>query len=79
MAGLRYEIFYRLSNIMCSSICTTDEVCNAYQYSPKNCSLANATGLVGADLSSANAEVVMINAKLVAGKIYIDIILASHR
>ena len=66
------DIFYRLSNIMCSSMCSTDEACNAYQYSPKNCSLANATGLIGAVLSSANAEVVMINAKLVAGMIYVE-------
>ena len=59
---------YRLSNIMCGSICSTDDVCNAYKYLPRNCSLVNATGLIGAEKSSPAAETVMINQDLVAGR-----------
>ena len=48
-------------------MCATDDVCNAYKYWPRNCSLVNATGLVGSEASSSIAETVMINANLAAG------------
>ena len=54
---------------MCGSMCSADKLCNAYKYLPRNCSLANATGLIGAEASSSIAETVMINANLVAGEI----------
>ena len=59
--------FYSLSNIMCASICTADKVCQAYKFLPRNCSLANATGLIGANPTSSKAEAVMINSGLAAG------------
>ena len=58
---------YSLSNILCASICTANEVCQAYTFFPRNCSLANATGLIGVESTSSEAEAVMINADLVAG------------
>ena len=54
------SIAYRLSNIVCGSMCAADDVCNAFKYWPRNCSLANATGLVGALPNSSIAETVMI-------------------
>ena len=70
IAFTKLEFPFRLSNIMCSSICSTDDVCTAYKYLPRNCSLLNATGLIGTEASSLSAETVMINAELEAGKAY---------
>ena len=44
--------------------------CNAYKYLPRNCSLANATGLIGAEPSSPTAETIMFNSDFVEGKKY---------
>ena len=70
---------FRLSNIMCSSICSADEMCNAYKYLPANCSLVNATGLIGSKKCPPAAETVMINVDLMRGnKVMPQVILCPY-
>ena len=58
----------RFSNLMCASLCTADEMCNAYRYNAiSGCMLGNATQLVGATKLAQNTIYVYINAALVPG------------
>ena len=59
-----YYIF-RLSNIVCASMCSGKDGCGAYLFEPKNCTLANATGLIGD--SSHDARTIMMDIDLVPG------------
>ena len=59
---------FRMSNLMCASLCTADKMCNAYNYSTASaCILGNATQLVGVNPNSENTTFVFINAALVPG------------
>ena len=61
----------RMSNLMCASLCTADNMCNAYNYSKASgCIPGNATELVGVNPNSENTTYVFINAALVPGKSY---------
>ena len=53
---------------MCASICTADEVCNAYHFDKASgCTLGNAAQLVGVNIASDDTTIVYINAALVPG------------
>ena len=55
---------------MCASLCTTDELCNAYSYNETSgCFLGNATPLVGVSSLSVDKSTIFvyINAALVPG------------
>ena len=53
---------------MCASLCTADEMCNAYRFNAiSGCILGNATQLVGVNPLSDNSIFVHINAALVPG------------
>ena len=53
---------------MCASLCTADEMCNAYHFNKtSSCILGNATQLVGANARSKETTQVHINAALVPG------------
>ena len=61
----------RPSNLMCASLCTADELCNAYHFNKTSfCTLGNAAKLVGVSPASKENEIirVYINAALVPGK-----------
>ena len=61
----------RPSNLMCASLCTADELCNAYHFNKTSfCTLGNAAKLVGVSPASKEKEIirVYINAALVPGK-----------
>ena len=60
ISGCKVNIIFRLSNIVCASMCTGKDGCGAYRFMPKNCTLANATELVGHDDSAPNAIVTPI-------------------
>ena len=66
----RQELFYtiRLSNVVCCSMCTANEACGASFYVPGNCTLANATGLIGVDGSAPDAITAMISMNLTQGR-----------
>ena len=51
-------------------MCPGKDSCGAYLFLPKNCTLANATGLIGQDNSSPNALTIMMDIDLVPGKLY---------
>ena len=53
---------------MCASLCTADEMCNAYRYNKTSgCILGNAAQLVGVNAGSDETITVHINAALVPG------------
>ena len=65
--------FFRMSNLMCASLCTADKMCNAYNYSKASgCIPGNATALVGVNPNSENTTFVFINAALVPGGMSFD-------
>ena len=51
-------------------MCAGKDSCGAYLFSPNKCTLANATGLIGQDISSPNALTIMMDIDLVPGKLY---------
>ena len=66
----QHDLIFRLSNIVCASMCTGKDGCGAYLFVPKNCTLANATGLIGQDNFSPNALSIMMDIDIVPGKLY---------
>ena len=70
--AVKKQVIYRLSKLMCASLCTADELCNAYRFnSISGCILGNATQLVGVSPYSQrlnkNTFFVHINAALKPG------------
>ena len=67
---VRKQLIYRLSNVMCASLCTADEMCKAYRYNAiSGCILGNATQLVGVNPLTKDKETIFvyINAALDPG------------
>ena len=53
---------------MCASLCTADDMCNAYRYNKTyGCILGNASQLVGVNAGSNETTTVYINAALIPG------------
>ena len=53
---------------MCASLCTADDMCNAYRYNKTyGCILGNGSQLVGVNAGSNETTTVYINAALIPG------------
>ena len=51
----------RPSNVMCASLCTADELCNAYHFNKTSfCTLGNAAKLVGVSPASKEKEIIRV-------------------
>ena len=68
VVNVKKLFIFRFSNLMCASLCTADEMCNAYRFNNvSGCILGNATQLVGVNARSKETTQVHINAALVPG------------